>query len=92
MTALFPALVQVGKERCELALAPASGRALRKGSSTHRAMDHLAADVQLPSNRAPSRVPLDAKSQSARSAGEAIGPADLPTPLSSRKRMRLPGT
>src|SRR5438034_9784821 len=52
MTALLPALAQVGQIGSEFALAPARGHALRKGFRTHRAMDHLATDVQLPGDRA----------------------------------------
>jgi hypothetical protein len=53
-------------------------------------MDHLAADVQKPRDRALA-MPLSMQSHNLLIAGQAIGPADLPTPLSSRKRVRLRG-
>ena len=90
MTALLPALAQVGQIGSEFALAPARGHALRKGFRTHRAMDHLATDVQLPGDRALAES-LSMQSDDLFIAGQAIGPADLPTPLGSRERVRLRG-
>src|SRR6266487_84431 len=47
VTALLPPLTQVGQIGSEFALALARRRALRKDSSTHRAMHHFATDMQL---------------------------------------------
>ena len=84
MTALLPAPTQVGSE---FALAPASGHALRKGSSTHRAMDHLATDVQVPGNR-PLAEPLTMQRDDLLIPSQAIGATDLPMLLCNSQRAR----
>ena len=90
MTALLPALTQVGQVGSEFALALASGGALQEGPGSHRAMDDLATDMQLPGDRALAES-LAMQGDDLLIAGQAIGPAELATPLGSCERVRFCG-
>ena len=87
VTALLPTLSQVGKIGSEFALAPTSGHALRKGSRTYRAMDHLAADVQVPGNRTLAES-LTMQCNDLLIPSQTRGATDLPTLLCYSQRAR----
>ncbi len=87
MTALLPTLSQVRQVGIEFAQALASGRALRKGSSTHRVLDHLTTDMQLPGDR-PLAEPLTMQRDDLLIPSQAIGATNLPTLLCYSQRAR----